>query len=120
VDQVMTNLLSNAIKYGAEGPVEVVVACERNRARIAVKDQGIGIAPEDQERIFGRFERAQASSKKAGGFGLGLWIVRQIVDAAGGSIHVKSELGKGTTFTVELPIGAPVDPVSSGSTGRLP
>jgi signal transduction histidine kinase len=119
VDQVVTNLLSNAIKYGAEAPVEVSLGCDGDRARIAIRDQGIGIAAADQERIFGRFERAQESSKNAVGFGLGLWIVKQIVDAAGGSVHVKSELGKGSIFTVELPLGAAPEAPSPGSPERL-
>jgi signal transduction histidine kinase len=119
VDQVLTNLLSNAIKYGAEGAIEVSVERDGEQARIAVSDQGVGIAPEDQERIFGRFERGHASSEKTRGFGLGLWIVKQIVDAAGGSIHVKSELGRGSTFTVELPLGAAPEAPSAGSPERL-
>jgi signal transduction histidine kinase len=119
VDQVVTNLLSNAIKYGAEAPVEVSLGRDGGRARIAIRDHGIGIAAEDQERIFGRFERTQESTKNAGGFGLGLWIVRQIVDAAGGSVHVKSELGKGSTFTVELPLGDAPEAPSLGNPERL-
>jgi hypothetical protein len=65
-------------------------------------DHGIGLAPEDQERIFQRFERA-VSARHYGGFGLGLWITRQVVEAMGGSIRVDSQLGHGSTFTVELP-----------------
>jgi signal transduction histidine kinase len=69
-----------------------------------VRDAGIGIAPEDHPRIFGRFERA-ASDRNYGGLGLGLYIARQIVDAMGGRIGVESERGHGATFTVELPMG---------------
>jgi signal transduction histidine kinase len=67
-----------------------------------VKDGGIGIASEDLSRLFNRFERA-VSERNYGGFGLGLWITRQIVEAMGGRIQVTSQLGTGSTFTVELP-----------------
>ena len=102
VEQVVTNLLSNAIKYGAGRPVEVAVSGDDLLARLTIRDHGIGIPLEHQARIFERFERA-VSDRHYGGLGLGLWIVRQIVDALGGSIIVESEAGKGSTFTVNLP-----------------
>jgi PAS domain S-box-containing protein len=102
LEQVVTNLLSNALKYGDCKPVEIAVEMEDGRARLIVRDQGLGIAPHDQRRIFGRFERA-ASSRNFGGIGLGLWIVHQIVDALGGSVWVESQLGAGSTFVVDLP-----------------
>ena len=71
--------------------------------RIAVRDHGIGIAPEALERIFERFERA-VSSRNYGGLGLGLYIVRRIVEAHGGTIRVESAPGEGSTFLVELPL----------------
>jgi signal transduction histidine kinase len=104
IDQVATNLLSNAIKFGEGRPIRVRVSAEGNRARLVVKDAGIGIAPEEQARIFERFERAVATPH-FGGFGLGLWIVRQIVEAMAGEIRVESAPGEGSTFTVELPRG---------------
>jgi signal transduction histidine kinase len=70
---------------------------------VVVRDQGIGIAPEDRERIFAQFERA-VSDRHYGGLGLGLFIVRQIVTAHGGTIRVESEAGKGSSFIVELPL----------------
>ncbi|HET6344589.1 MAG TPA: ATP-binding protein, partial [Myxococcota bacterium] len=85
VEQVMTNLLSNATKYGAGHPIEVRVRQEGAVAWLTVRDHGIGIAPEHQARIFDRFERA-VSERHYGGLGLGLWIVRQIVDSLGGQI----------------------------------
>jgi signal transduction histidine kinase len=103
VDQVLTNLLTNAIKYGEGRPVEIEVSNPGARARIVVRDHGIGIAPEHQRRIFERFERA-ASARHYGGFGIGLWIARQIVEASGGTIAVESAPGAGSTFTVDLPI----------------
>jgi signal transduction histidine kinase len=102
LDQVVTNLVSNAIKYGDCKPIDVSVAGEDNNATVTIRDRGLGIAPGDHERIFGRFERA-ASSRHYGGIGLGLWIVKQIVDALGGTITVESRPGDGSTFTVVLP-----------------
>lgn len=102
VEQVVGNLLSNAIKYGSGRPVEISVEGEGDQARFSVTDHGIGISDEDQARIFERFERAVAS-RHYGGFGLGLWIVRQVVEALGGRISVRSRAGEGSTFTVELP-----------------
>jgi signal transduction histidine kinase len=103
LEQVLTNLLSNAMKYGAGKPIHVEVAAAGGQALLTVRDEGIGIAPEDQRRIFQRFERA-VSERHYGGFGLGLWICRQVVEAMGGSIDVQSALGAGATFTVRLPI----------------
>jgi len=105
LDQVLSNLLSNAIKYGAGHPIEVRLKHGHAFARVEVRDRGIGIAPEDQDRIFQRFERA-ASGAHYGGFGLGLWISREIVLALGGSIELESAPGAGSTFTVLLPLSA--------------
>lgn len=102
LDQVLTNLVSNAIKYGAGRPIDVRVNGDQHEAWIEVRDHGIGIANEDRERIFGRFERA-VSERNYGGLGLGLWISRQITDALGGTISVDSTPGQGTTFMVRLP-----------------
>ncbi|MBJ6760408.1 GAF domain-containing protein [Myxococcaceae bacterium JPH2] len=104
LDQVLTNLLSNAVKYGRGNPVRVALACFPKNVRLEVRDGGIGIATENLSRLFHRFERA-VSERNYGGFGLGLWIARQIVEAMGGRITVHSELGVGSTFTVELPRG---------------
>jgi signal transduction histidine kinase len=108
LDQVLTNLLANAVKYGPGKPVDVRVQGEPGRAVITVRDHGIGISAADQQRIFERFERA-VSKRNYGGFGLGLWIVREIVEALGGAVRVESAPGLGSTFTVELtrPLAAP-------------
>jgi signal transduction histidine kinase len=102
IDQVITNLLSNAIKYGPEKPVEISIGSNGREAHVSVRDYGVGIAKEDQKRIFGRFERALPSNHY-GGFGLGLWIVSQIVHAHGGTIGVESRPGEGAIFDVRLP-----------------
>ena len=107
LDQVVTNLLANAIKYGAGSPIDVRVEAPVGRAVLSIHDRGIGIPEEDQRRIFQRFERA-VSQRNYGGFGLGLWIVRQIVEAQGGAVQVASQPGLGSTFTVELETGARV------------
>ncbi|HET6345905.1 MAG TPA: GAF domain-containing sensor histidine kinase, partial [Myxococcota bacterium] len=108
LDQVVTNLVMNAIKYGRTRPVGVAVELHRGRARLVVRDQGIGIDKAHHVRIFERFERA-VSQRNYGGLGLGLWIARQIVEACGGRIRVISEVGQGATFTVDLPCGLPAE-----------
>ena len=105
IEQVSSNLVGNALKYGNGQPIDVFAGARNGRALLVVRDRGIGIAPEDQQRIFQRFERA-VSSRHFGGLGLGLWIVRQIVDSHGGSIAVESRPGKGAEFVVSLPLAA--------------
>lgn len=102
IEQVVTNLLSNALKYGGDAPVIVTVENAGDRARLTFEDRGIGIAPEMQTRLFQRFGRG-VSARRYGGLGLGLYIVRQILDAHGGTVRVESTLGEGSVFTVELP-----------------
>jgi signal transduction histidine kinase len=102
ISQVVTNLLSNAVKYGAGKPVEVEFGPRDDRAWLLVRDHGIGIDPADQPQIFERFERA-VSSRNYGGLGLGLYIVKRIVEAHGGTIFVDSRPGEGAAFRVELP-----------------
>ena len=102
LDLVASNLLANAIKYGLNGPIEMVVTGSPEQARLRVTDRGPGIARADQNRIFDKFVRL-ASPSAVGGFGLGLWIVRHIVEALGGQVTVHSELGQGASFVVTLP-----------------
>jgi len=106
IEQVLSNLLSNAIKYGRGKPISVGVTAAEDMARVAVHDEGIGIAHGDVSRIFGRFERA-VSSRHYGGLGLGLYIAHEVVEAHGGCILVQSEPGRGSTFTVLLPLQGP-------------
>jgi signal transduction histidine kinase/tetratricopeptide (TPR) repeat protein len=102
LELVVVNLIGNAIKYGRGRPIRVLVDGDERTARLEVEDQGLGIDAGDLSRIFGRFERGVASGEH-GGFGVGLWIVRRIVEAHGGVIRVRSAPGAGSTFTVELP-----------------
>ncbi|MFP2911329.1 ATP-binding protein, partial [Pyxidicoccus sp. 3LFB2] len=103
VDGVVTHLVSNALKYGQGQPVELeVTGTPDDFARLVVRDRGIGIPPEQQAHLFQRFGRA-VPLRHYGGFGLGLWFSRQVVEAHGGRIHLESAPGVGTTVTVELP-----------------
>jgi PAS domain S-box-containing protein len=102
LEQVVDNLLSNAVKYGKGQPVDITVSTDGNMAKLVVRDQGVGIAPEDQGRLFERFERVRLN-RDVMGYGVGLWIVRRVVEAHRGSISVESRLGEGSRFTVQLP-----------------
>lgn len=102
IEQVLINLLTNAIKYGAKKSIEIVVKAKAESVILSVKDSGIGIPKEMQNKIFDRFERA-VSASEVSGLGLGLFITKQIVKAHGGNIWLESEPGAGSTFLVELP-----------------
>lgn len=100
--QILVNLIGNAIRYSPDGSViKLSVSSDEGFARISVSDQGDGIAAEDQERIFEKFERLGRSGD--GGSGLGLFISRRLARAMGGSLAVESVAGKGSTFTLSLP-----------------
>ena len=103
LEQVVVNLLTNALKYGKGKPIFIQVNSDEKSAGFIIRDQGMGIAKEDQERIFKRFERL-TRTKNFGGLGLGLYIVRQIVDAHGGSIQVESNCDEGAVFKLSLPL----------------
>ncbi|MFP2927471.1 MEDS domain-containing protein [Pyxidicoccus sp. 3LG] len=103
LEQIITNLLTNALKYGAGRPVSLEARVDGGLACIDVRDEGIGIAPESLERIFGKFERA-VPERHYGGLGLGLYIAQQLAHAMGGEIRVQSRLGEGSVFTVLLPL----------------
>ncbi|MDI1482740.1 HAMP domain-containing sensor histidine kinase [Polyangium sp. y55x31] len=102
VEQLVLHLVRNALVYGEGRPVTIDVAEMEGGVRLVVQDHGIGIAEDDQVRIFERFERAVPPSR-FGGLGLGLYIARAAAEAHGGSIRVESEPGQGATFIVELP-----------------
>ena len=101
LDQIVTNLLSNAIKYGGGQPVTIRLRSDDGSAMLEVEDRGAGIDDVQRKRLFARFERGLASP--AGGFGLGLWITRQIVEAMHGTIAVSGAPGQGSVFSVMLP-----------------
>jgi signal transduction histidine kinase len=107
VRQVLLNLLSNAIKFTPDGGRIMVAAGPVNggsQVRIAVTDTGIGIAPEDQPKLFQEFSQLDASaSRKYEGTGLGLALSRRLIELHGGAIGVESEMGKGSTFWFTLP-----------------
>jgi PAS domain S-box-containing protein len=103
IDQALTNLLSNAVKYGNRNPIGISASSDGSRVTVKVRDEGIGIGEEELPRIFDRFERLNAGSGREG-LGLGLWIAKIIVEAHGGAILAESEVGKGSVFTVTLPL----------------
>lgn len=103
LDQAISNLLTNSIKYGESSPIEISVKKDGDKAKITVSDKGIGIDPKLQKTIFERFKRGTTDGKFQG-LGIGLFIVKQIAEAHGGKIYVKSRLGEGSTFILELPI----------------
>ncbi|HEY3175260.1 MAG TPA: response regulator [Candidatus Polarisedimenticolia bacterium] len=122
IRQVLNNLLSNAVKFTAEGGAIKLTAYEREgRIRVVVQDNGIGIRSEDMTRLFREFERIEsASGEKPEGTGLGLVLSRRLAELHGGSILAESEPGKGSTFTLDLPVGsnaAVTRPPVPGDTG---
>jgi signal transduction histidine kinase len=103
MEQAISNLLTNAIKYGRGKPIELTISSDKSAAKFSIRDSGTGISKADQARIFNRFERA-GSIGSFGGLGLGLYITRQIIGAHAGTIGIESEVGKGATFTIDLPL----------------
>ncbi|WP_408097717.1 ATP-binding protein [Peredibacter sp. HCB2-198] len=103
IEQVIINLLNNAIKYGDQRPIEVSVYKDGSQAVLVIRDHGPGVAVEERERIFHKFERA-SSTKHFGGFGIGLFVSKTIVNAHKGAITVDEAKGGGAEFTVRLPI----------------
>jgi len=102
--QVLVNLVGNAIKFTDRGSVEVSAGVENGRLKIAVKDTGIGISPKDQKLIFEAFQQGSNAVNGGTGTGLGLAISKRIVQMHGGTIHVHSAVGQGSTFTIDLPL----------------
>jgi two-component system, OmpR family, sensor kinase len=103
IEQVIDNLLSNAIKYGGRSPVELGLIEENDVVNLHVRDHGKGIPREHRDRIFGRFERAVGHEEYRSGFGVGLWVVGQLVEAMQGTIAIDDAVGGGALFSVKLP-----------------
>jgi PAS domain S-box-containing protein len=108
VEQVVTNLLSNALKYSLpETPLEVTVAAAGEQAIVSVRDEGEGIPPEEQERVFDRFHRVDGGlARWKEGTGLGLYIAKRLVEAMGGKIWLVSSPAHGSTFSFSIPLGS--------------
>jgi signal transduction histidine kinase len=105
IKQVLLNLLSNALKFTPEGGrVDVRAGAVEGMAEVSVTDTGVGIAPEDQEAVFEEFRQVGTADKKVEGTGLGLTLSRKFIELHGGQIWVKSEVGRGSTFTFTLPL----------------
>ena len=104
LEQTFTNLLTNALKYGNSKPVSIHAERVGDYAVITFVDQGLGIKPENTEKIFQRFERAGISANDISGLGLGLYIAKQIVLAHEGQIYVESQINEGSKFIVKLPL----------------
>jgi PAS domain S-box-containing protein len=102
LEQAIGNVVDNAIKYGVGHPIEVTVTATPDQARCSVRDHGPGIAEAEQARVFERFERV-SPLRHYGGFGVGLWVARRVVEAQGGTVSVWSRPGEGAEFTIELP-----------------
>ena len=103
VCQVLRNLLSNALKYAGNGELTVRVEALEGHAAVRVEDHGNGIAPDALPHVFDRFYRAPGSASSARGFGVGLYVCKQLIEAHGGAIDVQSKVGEGTTFSFTLP-----------------
>ena len=104
LEQIIDNLLSNALKYGGRTPVELSATVDEGEVHIQVRDHGHGVAADARDRVFERFERVIGQGESQSGFGIGLWVVAQHVEAMGGVITIDDAPGGGALFSVTLPI----------------
>jgi two-component system sensor histidine kinase VicK len=106
IEHVLINLLSNAVKYSKKGsPVTVAYTVDDHQVTVSIKDTGVGISEQEIEKIFERFYRSNsAKDQHISGFGIGLYLCYEVVTMHGGTIYVKSVLGKGSTFYFNLPL----------------
>jgi len=107
LEQILANLVDNAVKYSPNGG-RIQVRAERRPSGVALEvvDSGVGISPEEQADLFGRFTRLPSMAEATRGTGLGLWITRRLVDLHGWDLEVESEVGRGTTFRILAPESA--------------
>src|SRR6266542_6088211 len=121
VGEILANLVDNALKYSPDStPVQIKAAADYGVVRISVRDSGIGVAPDQRERIFDRFYQAdQSATRRFGGIGLGLHLVRELAERLGGRVDLDSRPGIGSTFTVTLPVRWP-RPVRGSGNGSGP
>jgi two-component system, OmpR family, sensor kinase len=103
LEEVAENLISNAVKYGRGKPINVALVSTESELHLRVEDRGLGISAENRDRIFQQFERLMTSHATTG-FGVGLWVVGQLVEAMAGKIEIESRPGEGSTFIVRLPL----------------
>jgi signal transduction histidine kinase len=106
LQRILNNLINNAIKYSPEGG-SIIISAEKKEdmCLISIKDEGLGISEEDQKHIFERFKRSSSKKKnRVWGSGVGLFIVKTLISSINGNIRVESQLGKGTTFFLTLPL----------------
>ena len=108
---MVRNLISNAIRFGAGQPIDVSITADDATVTLSVSDHGVGISKERQKLIFERFERGPDAAR-SGGFGVGLWVVKTVTAAMGGTIDVDSVVGSGATFTMTLPRRSETEPAS--------
>lgn len=104
LEQIVENLVSNALKYGGCTPVEVRIEAHADTVRIQVRDHGPGIPQEARARVFEQFERAVGRGQRRTGFGVGLWVVRHLVEAMNGMVAIEDATGGGALFSVILPL----------------
>ena len=115
LERILVNLLTNALKYSPPGaPVELELASHGDRISVTVRDRGAGIPPDEQARIFERFYRSRAATRKEG-LGLGLYITRLLAERMGGGISLESAPGRGSAFTVTLPAAQADETVAPGT-----
>ena len=121
VEQVIKNLLSNAFKFTEKGTVQLIIEPDGEMIAIRVRDSGIGMTPEQQQRIFEAFQQADGStSRKYGGTGLGLTISREMSIKLGGRIGLESKPGKGSVFTLYLPRYRPTGEAAATTPATAP
>ncbi len=106
--QILINLLGNAFKYSPDGgEVKISITCDDDSFYFEISDQGLGISPEGQKKLFGKFERLDTGGRTIPGTGLGLYLIKNLVEVSGGKINVRSTPGKGSTFYFTIPTTPP-------------